>query len=192
MLRELQNATCEIFFTHIPQHSFVACWTVQFDFKFREFSYEIPRIDVSYRRMIFSLSLVAIRGWGRQHSRHALREPLWNRGKAYLARKSRDCPARSGMLRMDCSSANGGGGGEGNVSEAQGEWYACEPLQYLFHIGHRWFSFPWEQHRDRKPKANTITCDTFVFDIENPVVTIIDEKFSSLYSTILFYVIIYA
>lgn len=55
----------------------------------------------------FLVSLVALRECGRQHSRHALRESLWNRGKAYLARKSRGCPARSGMPRMDCSSANG-------------------------------------------------------------------------------------
>lgn len=126
-----------ILYTHIPQHSFVACWTVQFDSKFREFSYKIPRMDVLATDGWFLVFLVALRGCGRQHSRHALRKPLWNRGKAYLARKSRGCSARSGMLRMDCSSAN-----RRVTFPKDGEKGSLQAISISFSYGRWWSSFP--------------------------------------------------
>lgn len=156
----LQNAICEIFFTHIPQYSFVACWTVQFDSKFREFSYEIPRMDVSYRRMIFSLSCCPSR----------MRSTAFETCSSRTFMKSWQSIPGPKKQRLPGAIRYAENGlqfcqWEGNISKGRGKRDACEPLRYLFYIGRWWSSFPWGKHRDRKPKMNTTTCDTFVPDI---------------------------
>jgi len=131
----LKHATYEIFFKH-SSTSFVACCEQRFDSKFREFPYEIPRMDVNNRRMIFSLSCCP---------------------SGMLPIVFETCPSRTFMKSWQSIpgpktpgairyAENGLQVGERRVrvfeSEGGGEGYFCEPSRYFFHIGRRCFSSP--------------------------------------------------
>lgn len=88
-------------------HTFLGVfrWTAQFDSKFREFSYKIPRIDVSNRRMIFSISCCPSRD-AVDSIRDMLFENLYEIAAKHTWPEKAECDQIC-MSRMDYSFADG-------------------------------------------------------------------------------------